>query len=150
MYENYFDKLQPFFGQENIQLPYVDADAFVLSWNTQDIIKDLKNLGDVIDFSNLNENQELFSNEIKKIFGKFKLEPPKNFWIDEFVCLRSKMYSFKSGDKNKMKLKGLSKSQSKHIMFEEYKKSFDEEEYQKDFDICNIRSINHVMYRQKI
>ena len=32
------------------------TDAFVLSRNTKDIIKDLKNFGDIFDFSNLNEN----------------------------------------------------------------------------------------------
>ena len=43
MYETYFDKLQPYFGQENNQLQYVDTDAYVLSMNTKDNIKDLKN-----------------------------------------------------------------------------------------------------------
>ena len=43
MYETYYDKLQPYFGQENIQLHYIDTDAFVFSVNTKDIIKELKN-----------------------------------------------------------------------------------------------------------
>ena len=42
MYESYYDILQPYFGQENIQLHYIDTDAFVLSLNTKDIVKDLK------------------------------------------------------------------------------------------------------------
>ena len=42
MYETCYDKLQPYFGQENIQIHYINNDAFVLSLNTQDIIKDLK------------------------------------------------------------------------------------------------------------
>ena len=91
MYETYYDKLQPFFGQKNIQLHYIDTDAFVLSLKTQDIIKDLKNLEDIFDFSNLDKNHELFSERNKKVIGKFKLETPKNIWIDEFVCLRSEM-----------------------------------------------------------
>ena len=37
------------------------TDSFVLSVNTKDIIKDLKNLEDSFDFSNLNDNHELFS-----------------------------------------------------------------------------------------
>ena len=40
IYETYYDKLQPYFGQENIQLQYMDTDSFVLSVNTKDIIKD--------------------------------------------------------------------------------------------------------------
>ena len=42
MYEIYYDILQSYFGQENIHLHFVDTDAFVLSLNTKDIIKDLK------------------------------------------------------------------------------------------------------------
>ena len=52
--------------------------------------------------------------------------------MDEFGCLRSKMYSFKCGKDSKNKLKGVSKSQSKHIKLEEYKKCSDGEEYQRE------------------
>ena len=63
LYETYYDKLQPFFGQENIQLHYMDCDSFVLSIKTQNIFDDLKNLEDLFDFSNLDKNHELFSNK---------------------------------------------------------------------------------------
>ena len=66
MYETYYDKLQPYFGQKSFQLHYIDTDAFVLSVNTKDIIRDIKNLEDIFDFSNLDENHELFSNKNKK------------------------------------------------------------------------------------
>ena len=59
MYETYYDKLQSYLGQEKIQLYYMDTDSFILSVNTKDIIKDLKNLEDLLDFSKLNENQEI-------------------------------------------------------------------------------------------
>ena len=103
MYETYFDKLQSYFGQENIHLHYMDTDSFVLSVNTKDIIKDLKNLEDIFDFSNLDKNHELFSNKNKKVIRFFKIETPKSILIDEFVCLRSKMYAFKCGDDSKNK-----------------------------------------------
>ena len=152
MYETYYDKLQPYFGQENIQLHYIDTDAFVLSLKTQDIIKDLKNLEDIFDFSNLDKNHEheLFSERNKKVIGKFKIETPKNIWIDEFVCLRSKMYSFKCGDDSKNKLKDISKSQSKHIKFDEYKNCLFGGEYQNECDNYIIRSINHEMVLQEV
>ena len=51
--------------------------------------------------------------------GKYKLETPKSIWIDEFVCLRSKMYVFRCEDDSKNKFKGISKSQSKNNKFEE-------------------------------
>ena len=48
----YYDILQTYFGQENIHLPYMNTDSFVLSVNTKDIIKDLEKLEDSFDFSN--------------------------------------------------------------------------------------------------
>ena len=71
MYETYYDKLQPYFRQENIQLHYMDTDSFILSVNTKDIIKDLKNLEEIFDFSNLDKTHELFSIKNKKVIGKF-------------------------------------------------------------------------------
>ena len=150
LYETYYDKLQPSFGQEKIQLHFMDTDSFILSVNTKDIIKDLKNLEDIFDFSNLDKNHELFSNKNKKVIGFFKIETPKNIWIDEFICLRSKMYAFKCGVDSKKKLRGISKSQSKNIKFEEYKKCLDGEDYQQECDNYIIRSINHEMFLQKI
>ena len=92
MYETYYDKLQPYFGHETVQLNYIDTNAFVFSMNTKDIVKDLKKLEDLFDFSNLDKNHELFSNKNKKSISKFKKEAPKNISIGEFFykvkCLR--------------------------------------------------------------
>ena len=90
-YETYYDILQPYFGEKNY-IDYIDTDGMILSMKTENIIEDLKNLEDVFDFSNLDENHEVFSEKNKKVIGKFKVETPKNIWIDEFVCLRSKAY----------------------------------------------------------
>ena len=152
MYETYYDTLQPYFGQENLQLHYIDTDGMILSMKSKDIIKDLRNLEDIFDFSNLDENHELFSNKNKKVIGKFKNECPRNICIDEFVCLRSKAYSFtcKDKDENKNKIKGNSKSQSKHIKFEEYYNCLFGREYQKECDNYIIRSLSHEMVLQKV
>ena len=152
MYETYYDTLEPYFGQENLQLHYVDTDGMFLSMKTKNIIKDLKNLEDIFDFSNLDKNHELYSERNKKVMGKFKLETPKNIWIDEFVCLRSKAYSFKCkySKEDKNKIKGISKSQSKHIKFEEYYNCLFGKEYQKECNNYIIRSINHEMVLQEI
>ena len=150
MYETYYDEFQPYFGEEIIQLHYVDTDSFVLSVNTNDIIKDLYNMRFTIDFSNLDKNHTLFSEENKKVVGKFKIETLENIWIDEFVCLRSKAYSFKCGDKSSNKLKGISKSQTKCFKFEEYYKCLFGDEYRKECDNYVVRSVNHDMYLQKV
>ena len=75
----------------------------------------------LFDFSNLNENHELFSRKNKKVIVEFKIETLKYIWVDEFICLRSKHYSFNCKDdiESKNNLKGISKSQSKLLQFEE-------------------------------
>ena len=88
MYETYYDTLQPYFGEKNLHSHYMDTDSFILSVNAKDKIKDLKNLEDIFDFSQLDKNHELFSNENKKLIGRFKIETPKNIWIHEFLCLK--------------------------------------------------------------
>ena len=59
MYETYYDKSQPYFGVENLQLHYLDTNGMILSMNTKDIVNDLKNLEDIFDFSILDENHEI-------------------------------------------------------------------------------------------
>ena len=61
MYEAYYDELQPYFGQKKLHLKYMHTDSFKLTVETKDIIKALKNLEDIFDFSNLDKNHELFS-----------------------------------------------------------------------------------------
>ena len=61
----------------DIQLLYVDTDGMILSMKAQSIIKVSKNLEDLFNFSNLDENHELFSKKNKKRDGKFKMETPK-------------------------------------------------------------------------
>ena len=152
MYETYYDTLQTYFGQKNLQLHYIDTDGMILCMKTKDIIKDLKNLEDIFDFSNLAENHELYSEKNKKVIGKFRNERPKNIWIDEFVSLRSKAYSFKCTDniESKNKIKGVSKSQSKHIKFEEYYNCLFGGEYQRECNNYIIKSINHEMVLQEV
>ena len=60
------------------------------------------------------------------------------------------MYSFKCGEHSKNKLKGISKSQSSHIKFEEYYNCLFGGEYQKECDNYIIRSLNHEMILQKV
>ena len=152
MYETYYDTLQPYFGQEDLQLHYIDTDGMILSTKTENIIKDLKNLEDIFDFSNLDQNHELFSEKNKKVIGKFKIETPKNVIIDEFVCLRSKAYSFKCKNniESKNKIKGISKSQTKHIKFEEYYNCLFGGEYQRECKNYIIRSIFLEMVLQEV
>ena len=42
MYETYYGTLQPYFGQEILQLIYIDTDGMILNMRTENIIKDFK------------------------------------------------------------------------------------------------------------
>ena len=150
IYETYYGKFQPYFAPKNIQLHYIDTDGFVSSANTEDIIKDLKSLEDLFDFSTLNENHEIFSNKNKRVIGKYKLEFPKSTWVLEFVCLRNKKYAYNCGDDSKTKLKGISKSQSKNIKFDECRKCLNGAEYQRESYSYILPSINHEMPLQEL
>ena len=74
MYESFYDKLQPYFGEENVQNHYGDTNAIVLSIETKYFVEDLYNLRDLFDFSYLNKEHNLFSEENKKVVGNFKIE----------------------------------------------------------------------------
>ena len=45
--------------EKNLELHYMNIENLRLSVNNKDIIKDLKNLEDMFDFSNLDKNDEL-------------------------------------------------------------------------------------------
>ena len=121
----------------------MDTASFVLKVNTKDTIKDLRNLEDLFISSNLIENHEIFSNKNKKVIGQFKIETLKNFWIDEFLCLRSKVYAFNCGYVSNNKLKAISKSQSQSNKIEECKKCLDGENDQKECENYILRSVSH-------
>ena len=42
MYDTFYEKLQPYFGLEHLQLIYMDTDSFVLGVKTKDFIRDIK------------------------------------------------------------------------------------------------------------
>ena len=66
MYETYYYKLRPCFGQENFHFFFMDTDSFKLSVNTKKLVKNPKNFEDLFDFCNLNEKHVIFSNKNKK------------------------------------------------------------------------------------
>ena len=117
MFETYYDKLLKYLGQDGIQIHYQDTDAYVLSVRTTDIVYDFNKLQDqykMFDFSNLNKELYIFSNEFKEKPGYLKIETPKSLYIDKFVCLRSKCYAYTTElDGNDIKLKGICKGYKK-------------------------------------
>ena len=75
MYEWYYDKMQPYFGENNLELHYLDTDSFIFSFKPiKSLIEDLKHFEDDFDFSDLDPSHELYSKDNKKVIGKMKLE----------------------------------------------------------------------------
>ena len=121
--------MQSFSKEKNMQLHYMGGNNFVLSVNTNDISKNVKNLDDLFQFSNLSENHELFSYSNKKVIGKNETETPKFIWIDEIICLRTQKIAFKCVFLN-INRKVLASLNRKLSNFRPFKKCSDESDYQ--------------------
>ena len=128
----------------------MNTDSFVNSNKTVANSEDLYNLKDLFHPSILIIDHELFGNENGKLVGKFKFEIRKNFWIEEFICLRSKAYSFQCEGDYKNKLKGISKMSVKKFFFEEYYNCLFGGKFRRECKPCIMISVNHDMYLQKI
>ena len=143
-----------YFGVDGIKIHYQDTDAFIMSIKTTDNVNDLSKLQDqykMFDFSNLNKEHKLFSNEFKKIPGYLKIETPKSLYIDKFVCLRSKCYAYTTQlDGYDNKLKGIVKGYKKKITFDQNYKCLKNETYDKTCKQFWIRSHDHNMFLQQI
>ena len=95
MYEWYYDKMQPYFGEDYLELHYLDTDSFIFSFKPiKSLIEDLKHFKEDFDFSDLDSSHELYSEAIKKVIGKMKLETAPELHLDEAVFISSKSYSF--------------------------------------------------------
>ena len=88
MYETYYDKLQLCFGQENLQLHYMDCDSFVLSINTQKTIKAKNEFKK--DFYKLLNNQ-FHGKTLENVRNRLRLEFFKKDDIKNIIKQQSKL-----------------------------------------------------------
>ena len=72
MYDFYYNHLKRQYSCCN--LLYTDTDSFILHVETDDVYKDIKDNQSQYATSNYNNKHFLFSNENKKVLGKFKDE----------------------------------------------------------------------------
>ena len=71
MYEWYYDKMQQCFGEDNLELHYLDPDSFIISFKpTKSLIEDLKHFKENFDFSDLDPSHELYSEANKMSLTK--------------------------------------------------------------------------------
>ena len=71
MYKRYYDKVQPYFGEDKLELHYLDTDSFIFSFKPiKNLIEDIKNLKEDFDFSDLDPSHEVYSEDNKKLMVK--------------------------------------------------------------------------------
>ena len=101
----------------------MDTDSFVYDIKTEDFYKDIA--GDVearFDTSGYVNNRPLPTGKNKKVIGLMKDELGGKI-MKEFVSLRPKMYSYRVGNTEPKKCKGIKKCVvKKMITFDDYKK----------------------------
>jgi len=127
MYNFHFNHIKQLYPGNQSQLLFTDTDFLSYSIKTENIYADMLHNKDLYDFSGYPSDHPCFSNENKKVIGKFKDEL-NAIPMQEFVGLKAKMYSLKyrEGDKTieSKKAKGVKKCVvKKRISHEDFKSS---------------------------
>ena len=120
MYEFHYDYMLPKYG-DNIKLCYMDTDSFVYDIKTKDFYKDIADVETRFDTSGYCD-RPLPVGKDKKVIGLMKDELGGQI-MKQFIALPPKMYSYRVGDSEPKKYKGMKKCVViKTITFEDYKK----------------------------
>ena len=148
MYKFYYDVLKTKYN-EKIKLAYTDTDSFVIHVETEDLYKDLKQIGSYMDFSDYPKNHDNYDNTNKKVLGKFKDEVNGKI-IREWISLVPKMYAGDIQDcKEKKTAKGVPKQIIKReFTFKKYKETLEETNSDniKKVQFNSIRSYKHQIF----
>jgi hypothetical protein len=111
MYDFHYGYIKQKYGNK-AKLLFTDTDSLCYEIQTKNVYQDMYNDKNLFDLSEINDPKfdKYKDGTNKKVLGKMKLENPNNI-IDEFIGLRSKMYSiqFENGMEEK-KAKGIVKS----------------------------------------
>ncbi|XP_033115278.1 uncharacterized protein LOC117115545 [Anneissia japonica] len=149
MYEFYYDKLKPMYG-DRVKLLYTDTDSMFLKITTEDVYADMRENLDWFDTSNYDKDSMLYSEKNKKVPGKMKDELGGTI-MTEFVALKPKMYSFKTQDPrlDVKRAKGVAKYVVKgHLRHDDYVRVLTSRE-DMYCDMTSIRSSKHLLYTFK-
>ena len=104
----------------------------------------------VFGFSNLNVNQKLNSNEIRKLPDFLKIEVPETVYQEKLMVLRAKAYSLNVNDTNKNTLKGIKKNVKKQTTYEQCYTCLYGHEYDQYMKQNALKSKEHEVYMQTI
>ena len=133
MYEFHYDYMKHKYKDEDLKLCYIDTDSLIYSIHTEDFYTDIADDVEArFDTSGYISDRPLPVGKNKKVIGLMKDELGGEI-MREFVSLRPKMYSYKVGNSEPKKCKGIKKCVVKRtISFEDYKRClFNGEQSQK-------------------
>ena len=121
MYRFHYNYMTKKYG-DNLKLLFTDTDSLCYHVFTKDIYRDMQaDLDTHFDTSDYPPDHLLYSSKNKKVIGLMKDET-NGVPIEEFVGLRSKMYSLKYNNEEKKRAKGISKAVvKKNINHDDYK-----------------------------
>ena len=123
MYGFHYDYMKRKYRDEDLTLCYVDTDSLICSIRTEDFYKDIADDVEArFDTSGYDPDRPLPKGLNRKVIGPMKDELGGEI-MREFVSLRPKMYSYKVGNSEPKKCKGIKKCVvKKTISFDDYKK----------------------------
>ena len=121
MYDFHYDYIKKSFGS-NATLLFTDTDSlcYAIKSTEEHFMTSQKENINLFDNSAYLKDNLLYNAENKKVIGKFKDECD-GFEMNEFVGLRSKLYSFTLCKKDKCKAKGVKKCVANKLKLDNYK-----------------------------
>jgi len=145
MYDFHYNTIKKMYG-DKAELLFTDTDSLSYQITTPDLYADLKTIQDQLDTSDYPKDHPLFSNDNKKVIGKFKDEA-NGFPISEFCGLRPKMYSFLfPTGKDKKTAKGIKRTFiKKELRHENYRQAIVGKDYRQQAKFNQIRSRDHAI-----
>ena len=122
MYEFHYDYMKRKYDHDKLTLCYMDTDSLIYDIETDDFYKDIADdVESRFDTSGYVPDRPLPVGLNKKVIGLMKDDLGGGI-IKEFVTLRPKMYSYKVGNSESKKCKGIKKCVvKKTVSFDDYK-----------------------------
>ena len=149
MYWFHYEHIKHKYGNR-AQLCFTDTDSLLYEFHDiDDIYRDMQDDLSLFDTSDYPGEHPLHSSANKKVLGKMKDEMAGKA-INEFVGLRSKMYSILCGKIEKKTAKGIKRATIKHdLRHDKYRKTLLDETCT-DVDMNLIRSRRHQLYSEHV
>ena len=138
MYKFYYDYIKNKYGN-NSRLLFTDTDNLMYEIKTEDGYEDFRSDKEMFDFSNYLTKLKYYDNSNKLVIKKMKDETG-GVAIEEFVVLKSKMYSFLVDNSEHKKVQGVIKKLVATISHNEYKNALFNNK-------CIRHSINRIQSR---